>query len=224
MYVASFCIAATLNTYPASCAKNISYVFLCSLFPNIFLRNLTWVPSTILVISSNMDQTYVPKNRTTCTTTQYNTANTRVSAPSSRSIFPIRPQTFCALLMFRKIECRLLSDWSKGIPRYLNCVTPSTRSSSSIPYRLKSISRDIWSKSTSLCCNHTYAARLHLYVFLFWSKMESDIFIPQLVLRGSGVQQYHSKATLEFVYLRSGLWKLFHSIFLLSLDCCILLS
>ena len=67
------CVAAVhipdyLNTSTAAGVAHVSSVFLHALINTIYLMKFIWVPSTILIISSNMNRNYNTNNRTYCTT------------------------------------------------------------------------------------------------------------------------------------------------------------
>ena len=120
MQLATVFIPSTINTSLAASVYHTPFVVLCAFFPTIFHRKPKRVISAILAIASNMDHYYKSNNSTACTTSRYNIADTWIFYPSLCNISPGRPQTFCALLMFRKISSQLLSDRSRVCPKKLN--------------------------------------------------------------------------------------------------------
>ena len=70
MYLSAVCIPDALNISPAASVYYIPSMFLRALSPMIFLKNIIWVPSTILVVTSNLAHNYNPNNRTACITAQ----------------------------------------------------------------------------------------------------------------------------------------------------------
>ena len=94
MYVATVCIPADLNNYPSAGVAHILYMFICTLFPVIFVRNSIWVTSTVLLITYEMAHDSDLNNRTICTTNQYKPPKTWLSAPSHRSNLPDLPKPY----------------------------------------------------------------------------------------------------------------------------------
>ena len=66
MYVDAVCILATFNTSPVSGVTYFPYMVLCTLFPMIYLRILTWVSYTVIFISCDMLHNSNHNNRTAC--------------------------------------------------------------------------------------------------------------------------------------------------------------
>ena len=124
-------------------------------------------------------------------------------SPSHLITFPICPQTFCAFLMFWIISGHSFLYWSRGLTRYLNCVTPSTSAYPCIPYILNCISSYLWAISTSLCCKKIYVSCSHMAVCLFFPSLTTRIFITQLGHHGSGVDISCSISTLAFHWLQN---------------------
>ena len=89
-------------------------------------------------------------------------------------------------------------DWSGGLPRYLNHVTPSTSSYPSLPYILNYISPYLLANFTSIRFNLISVSLLRLDVFLCSSILDTSIYILQLVNRSSGPDPSCSISTLDF--------------------------
>ena len=110
-----------------------------------------------------------------------------MSAPSICRILTNNPHTFLAPFTFRRTSNQLSYVWSRGCPRYLNCVTASTRSPPSLTYKLNSIFPDLPDISTSLRRKHIYVSLPHMSVLLCLYIRAAGMCIPQWSYRGIGV-------------------------------------
>ena len=72
----------------------------------------------------NSTHVYDPNNSTACTTALYNVPDVVLSTPSCLKILPSIPQICRAFLMFLLAADHSLSEWSSGLPRYMNSYTP----------------------------------------------------------------------------------------------------
>ena len=84
-----------------------------------------------------------------------------------------------------KIIVQSSSYWSRVITRYLNCVTLSTSESTSLPYKMNSISPNIWANPKYLRCNHISVSWSQMAVYLWFYSLSAGLFIQQLVHHGS---------------------------------------
>ena len=107
------------------------------LLPVTCLRKSTCTPSSFLDITTNKTQVSAPKHNTACTTSQYNLADNRGSAPSILVSFTSRIYTQRAFLTFRQTSGQSSYDRSNIRNRYLKVSTPSIYSASFPPLRLK---------------------------------------------------------------------------------------
>ena len=113
-----------------------------------------------------------------------------MSAPSLCRKFPNLPQTFRSHLVFFCTSIQLPSLLSRGRPRYLKCSTPSTRSSPSFPYYLKSVYPDLSIISVSLRFKLISVSLSLMAVILCLHIRATSICILQWLHRGRGKGPY----------------------------------
>ena len=92
IYVPAVWIPAAFNTSMASSVVLVLYVVLRALFIVICFRNTALVPSTVIIIDSDMDPNYDSNNNTACTNAQKQFPKSGYLPPSVALSFPISPK------------------------------------------------------------------------------------------------------------------------------------